>query len=1083
MDMERDGGQVNSTRRGRSTVAAARRRSSRVALAGFVVVAFACVTTPSSAPAQEESRSARGDATRRLLDRLDERRMPDVVLWVLDRLEKDPDVPASLKAESPYRRATALVGVSRRETDAAKRTVMLDEAQKQLDAFLGGPVVGVQAIDAYTQKGNLLIERGRAKIEESKKPGADAKALRAQAVPFYDAAIKALEGTVKKPEDPLPEKITNAEDAVLRELRGVTTEIEALKGGGSEEKPAGGKKGGRRPVSSARRADELEEQRETWQAKLVQTRLMVASAYFEKAKAFEPNSDEWKKVLEDSTARFKAIAEKYATLAGGAFARFYQGRNQALLGKHDDSLSTLLPLVSLQGQAPLESLLRRKALATSAECWLAKKKFGELTPDLRKVALANVPTAQLDEDWLALKLRIAQLLEAAAGAVGEKEKAKARPMLQDAKKLALEVTRANREFASEARELLGRIGAAVPEAESDRTFTAAMEDARLALASMQKAAAEAKAAADEAVKKAAIEQAATARSEAIAAARDALRRSADAEVDVVNQARHLLTYLLYDAGRYHDAATLGQFLVERYPNAKGSKQAATIAMASWQQLQKQADPAWKEDAKAKGAAMASRIMRTWSDGNEAGDAALVALQSAISARNPAALVDLVTKTPASSPKRTEVLLGAGAALWREALDARKREGGEQAAAEIKKQAVAFLDEGLGALGDATAASATTIGGALARCQIAMDDGDTALALRWLEDPRHGPWTVAKDPNAAASLRTGSLGEASLTAALRCFVEAESLDKAQEAMNLLEQLAGEGQESAARLTAMYFSMGQELQNELESLAKDPGGDKGKGRARARAILAGFEKFLDGVAKRDPRVPSQIWVASTYLTLGSGGGTGSIVPAAEATKYLDRASAVFERLLARTAEPEVAKFETALRLKMAEIHGARGRAKELDEQLDWLLSDKRRQNTPDLQMQVARMLQTTGERLAGTDPAAAEEKLRAASVGRTAGESVAWGWGGVANRLSRQAFGGEDARALKAREQFFEARLNVATCLHKRALLSSKSPSEKQDLLKKAAESIEVTRQLYPDLGGAASQQRFDRLLKDIQKELG
>jgi hypothetical protein len=481
--------------------------------------------------------------------------------------------------------------------------------------------------------------------------------------------------------------------------------------------------------------------------------------------------------------------------------------------------------------------------------------------------------------------------------------------------------------------------------------------------------------------------------------------------------------------------------------------------------------------------MAARIMRTWSDGNEAGDAALVALQSAISARNPAALVDLVNKTPASSPKRTDVLLGAGAALWREALEARKVDGGEEASAAIKKQAVAFLDEGLAALGEAAPVTATSVGGALARCQIAMDDGDTMLALRWLEDPRHGPWTQAKDEKAAPALRTGSLGEASLTVALRCFVEAEALDKAQEAMNLLERLAGEGQESAARLTAMYFAMGQELQAELESLAKDPGGDKGKGRARARAILAGFEKFLDGVAKRDPRVPSQIWVASTYLTLGSGGGTGSIVPTAEATKYLDRASTVFESLLSRKDDPEVVKFETALRLKMAEIHGARGRAKELDEQLDWLLSDKRRQNTPDLQMQVARMLQSTGERLAATDAVAAEEKLRAASGGRTAGASVAWGWGGIANRLSKQAFGGEDARAMKAREQFFEARLNVATCLLKRALLSSKSPSEKQELLTKAAESIEVTRKLYPELGGAAFQQRFDRLQKDIQKEQG
>ena len=1085
MDMNRACRTSDAVVPGRQGTHAIVRSRGALAKRGLAVLALAwAVVVSSDACAQTEARSAKGDATRQLLDRLDERRMPDVALWVLDRLDKDPDVPASLKAEAPYRRAVALVGVSRRETDTAKRTAMLDDAQKQLDAFLGGSVVGIQVIDAFTQKGNLLIERARAKIEEAKKPGVDAKAVRAQAVPFFDAAIKTLEGTVKKPEDPLPEKITNAEDAVLRELRGVTSELEALKSGkDGDEKPAGGKKGGRRTVSSARRADELEEQRETWQAKLVQTRLMVASAWFEKAKALEPNSDEWKKVLEESTARFKTIAEKYATLAGGAFARFYEGRNQALLGKHDDALATLLPLVSLQGNAPLESLLRRKALATSAECWLAKKKFGELTPDLRKVALANVPTAQLDEDWLALKLRIAQLLEAQAGAMGDKEKTKARPMLQDAKKLALEVTRANREFASEARELLGRIGAAVPEAESDRTFTAAMEDARLALASMQKAAAEAKAATDEAVKKAALEQAATARSEAMAAARDALRRTADAEIDTVNQARHLLTYLLYDAGRYHDAATLGQFLVERYPNAKGSKQAATIAMASWQQLQKQADPAWKEDAKAKGAAMAARIMRTWSDGNEAGDAALVALQSAISARNPAALVDLVNKTPASSPKRTDVLLGAGAALWREALEARKADGGAEVSAAIKKQAVAFLDEGLAALGEAAPVTATSVGGALARCQIAMDDGDTMLALRWLEDPRHGPWTQAKDDKAAPALRTGSLGEASLTVALRCFVEAEALDKAQEAMNLLERLAGEGQESAARLTAMYFAMGQELQAELESLAKDPGGDKGKGRARARAILAGFEKFLDGVAKRDPRVPSQIWVASTYLTLGSGGGTGSIVPTAEATKYLDRASTVFESLLSRKDDPEVVKFETALRLKMAEIHGARGRAKELDEQLDWLLSDKRRQNTPDLQMQVARMLQSTGERLAATDAVAAEEKLRAASGGRTAGASVAWGWGGIANRLSKQAFGGEDARAMKAREQFFEARLNVATCLLKRALLSSKSPSEKQELLTKAAESIEVTRKLYPELGGAAFQQRFDRLQKDIQKEQG
>jgi hypothetical protein len=1049
--------------------------------AAGMVLLVAAVAGGAGAAAAETPRSARAESTRLLLERLDERRMPDVALWVIDRVEKDPEAPADLKAEAGYRRAVALVGVSRRESDAAKRAALFDEAQKQIDRFLEGDVTGARAVDGFTQKGNLLIERGRAKLEDARRPGADAAAVRAQAVPFFDAAIKTLEGTVKSKDDPLPEKVTTAEDAVVRELRAVTAEIESLKAG-RKEAAAGGKRPGRRSGSEARRREELENQLETWQGKLVQTRLMVASSWYEKSRAFEPQSDGWKQSLEQSTERFKAIAEKYPTLGGGFFARYYRGRNLAALGKYDDAVETLAQLVALQGQSPLASLLRRKALATTVECWLGAKKFGEFTPDQRKMVLATVPPAQLDEDWLALKLRVAQLLEAQAAAAGEK--AKARPMLQDAKKLALEVNRANREFASEARELLGRIGADVPDGPSNRTFAAAMDEARQAVTVMQQAAAEGKAATDAAAKTAAVERGAAARAQATAAVRDALRRPGDAELDAVNQARYLLTFLFYDAGRYHDAATLGRFLAERYPSAKGSRQAATIAMASWQQLQKkQPDPGWREDAKAKGADMAERIMRIWSGDTEAGDAALVALQSVINARDPQALVEFVAKTPASSPRRPDVLLGAGAALWRETLEQRRREGVDPAQADaLKRQAVAWLDEGLAAAGSLKP-SATTAGGALARCQIAREDGDTKLAIRWLEDPRHGPWTVALDPQADAALREGPFAEAALGVALRCFVEAEVLDKAQQAMTRLEQLAGQGPESAARLTAMYFTMGQELQGELEALARDSGGDRARARARARSILAGFEKFLDGVAKRDSRVASQIWVASTYLTLGSGAGTGAIVPAAEAAKYLDRSSAVFEKLLARTGEADVAKFEPALRLKMAEIHGARGRWAEAEEQVNWLLSDKRRQNTPDLQMQAARILQSAGERLATSDPAAAEEKLRQAGAGRTSGESVVWGWGGIANRLARQVTGSDDARSRKARDQFFEARLNLATCLLRRAMLPGKSPAEKQEHLTKAADSIDVTRRLYPDLGGQAFTERFDRLLKEIQKERG
>lgn len=1040
------------------------------------------------AAAQPPQRSTKAEGTRLLLDRLAEREMPDVVLWVLDRIDKDPAAPADLKAEAAYRRAVALVGMSRRESDAAKRAGMLDNAEKQIDAFLASSPSGPRAVEAFTQRGNLLIERGRAKLAEARRPGADVKALRAQAVPFFDAAIKSLQGTVE-PGKPLPEKITNAEDAVLRELRAVSAEIDSLEGSDAPEesgdaKPRSRQRPRRATAADTRRLNDLKAAEENWQGRLVQTRLMVASAWYEKAQAFDPKSDDWKKALEESTKRFKTLVEKYPTLGGGFFARYYQGRNQCLLGQHDAAVATLTPLTALQGASPLVATLRRKAQATIFEAWLAAKKFAELDADLRKQALTTLPVERLDEDWLALKLRAALLLEGQAMAIAEKDrKTKGRPLLQDAKRMATDVVRANREFAAEARELLGRIGASAPDiADDERTFQTAMDDARVAMTEMQEAAVAAKAEADAAKKKTLLETVAAARGRAIEAARQALRLAGDAEVDAVNQARYLLTYLFYDAGRFHESATLGRFLAERYPNARGSRQAATIAMASWQQLQRQTDPAWRAGARDQGSRMAERILTIWPSDNEAGDAALVALLTAVEERDPARIIELVGKVPEGSPRRPEVMLRAGTALWREVLEQRRGEGGDAAAAEAwKKQAVAYLDAALAAMAAAGPVSRTTVAGALTRAQIALDDGDTKLALRWLEDPRLGPWTVANDAKADAAVREGPFAEVALTTALRCFVEAESLDKAQQAMDRLEKLAGDGEESSARLTAMYFAMGRELQQELETLAK--GAEAGTGAAgdRARAILAGFEKFLDGVQKRDAKVSSQIWVASTYLTLGSGGGTSAIVPKPKAQEYLDRAGTVFEGLIARKDDPEIAKYEPAIRLKMADISLARGRWQEAESQINWLLADKKRQNTPDLQITAAEILQAAGRQLAGSDPAAAEDRFRQAAIGWTSGESVVWGWGGIANRVSRLAFGGDDDRAKRAREQFFQARLELAACLFARANLSSKSASEKTEMFDKAIESILTTRRLHPDLGGKAGQDRFEQLLKAIQKQ--
>ncbi|MFM8531768.1 MAG: hypothetical protein ACKOD2_19255, partial [Ilumatobacteraceae bacterium] len=247
----------------------------------FVLVCGALVGGGVGRAADDAVENARDVATRALLDQLEERQMSDVVLWVLERIEKDGEASPSLKQEVPFRRATALVGTSRTETDSTKRAAIFDAADKEIDAFLKGKPTGAQAINAYTQKGNLLIQRGRAKVEQSKAPGQDAKKLLAEAVPFFDSAIAALQGTIK-PKDEIKDDrvINNAEDAVIQSLRKVDEELKAVKGDKpAEDAPKSRKPPPRRTAATEQRLEQLEEQQEQLRQKLVQTRLMVASAH------------------------------------------------------------------------------------------------------------------------------------------------------------------------------------------------------------------------------------------------------------------------------------------------------------------------------------------------------------------------------------------------------------------------------------------------------------------------------------------------------------------------------------------------------------------------------------------------------------------------------------------------------------------------------------------------------------------------------------------------------------------------------------------------------------------------------------
>lgn len=1207
---------------------------------------LACLAIPRGeafAAAGDESQPtphAAADATLRdLLDALEERQMPDAMLWAVESAGRDPSLSPAAKAELPFLRASALVGLSRIEADSQKRGTLLDEAEASIDAFLKQSPAGERAIAAFSQKGNLLVERGRGRLALAARPGADAKSLKAEAVTFFDGAIKVLgsppapaakPGDAKKAE-PLKEIGTpaNAEEAVLKELRAVDAEIERIRepvkeiraraAANDEEMrpfaeevdridrelhkvgvemaaietsittgraelarlsiPPKPEKGDERKDPRALKAEleqrykanmaeaqklqaelaslsgkyqDLDEQRkkllgekrkpegeisklkkqrvpidreldaaekpleglleqpmerqEALRTKLLQTRLMLAEAFYEKSRAFEPSSPEWKVALAASTAGHRDLVEKYGKLGVAYLARLNQGRNQALLGDHDEALGTLAPLYGLEaapGQpiSALGMMLKTRALGIALDSWLAKKQYRDFTGPtpfdiaeyrknpLVRFALATAKDGKPDPDLAAVKYRAAVMLDARAAEVADKQADAAKVLRQDAYKLAREVALAGRDFSKEARDLSGRLGKDVPEV-LDEGFESLASDARAAVTALQARALEAKQAqadgkAAEASK--AIEEAGTKRAEAIALFEKAIAKGSD-DANAVNDARATLAFLFYDARQYPKAIDIGVDLVTNFPNAPGSRKASRVVLASLQAQAQQGDPAARKGAKAKLSEVARLVAKTWPADTEGADAFSIVVGEAIESRNAATIEQLLTAIPTASPRRPEFLMRLGTALRREAQDAGKADEGSRPAGEDiarwNATARSAIDEGLAAVQAAGALPAGTgakvvVAAALARGQMAMESQDFTTAEAILEHPVYSPLRFGE----------GAVADGARTVALRYYVETEQPEKAKGVIEQMEKAAGAGAEASARLVGNYLAISRDLQAQLEALSSGPKAGTPEARQQATKILDGFEKVLEGLRTRDPKVTSQFFVADTYLALGTGKSLATVVPKDRIDRFLGRAEETFTKLLARKDDAsaadadraEVGRFEATIRRRIASIFKRQGKWDAAQEQIDWILTDPKGQNSLDVQWEAAELLEATGRALADSDPAKADSLLREAAAGRKANPVQIWGWGGIANKLSRQAFAASDEAAMRSREKFFEARLRVAQTLLARARLKAVADRDKR--LETATSAIVMTRKLYPDLGGPALEKKFEGVLKEIQREQG
>jgi hypothetical protein len=356
---------------------------------------------------------------------------------------------------------------------------------------------------------------------------------------------------------------------------------------------------------------------------------------------------------------------------------------------------------------------------------------------------------------------------------------------------------------------------------------------------------------------------------------------------------------------------------------------------------------------------------------------------------------------------------------------------------------------------------------LSVAQIYIGAGQSAEAVRWLDDPKIGPVTLVEAGDPVTN--KGNFQVETYKAALRAYVGAEELEKAEKAMDSLEGLvAAEGDAAAAkRLTEIYVLLGRELQQTLKRLRQE-----GKNEEAAR-VTQGFEVFLTRISKRDKgnTFSSLNWVAETFFNLGASLDPGGAETPEEAENYYKSAAATYLRILTNIKEDANGEFappgaEANIQVRLAVcLRALNEHAKAMKILVNILRERERR---VDVQIEAARTYQDW----ATMNGKCGYYEVAIKGGNQEGGRYLVWGWGGIARKV---------APFDKYQDTFHEARYNLALCRMKRA--QCLEGTEKEKTLKMAELDITRVHVLYPTMGGEEWYGKYDALLKAIQKLRG
>jgi hypothetical protein len=1009
------------------------------------------------------------------LDALRERGYYDVALDYLSTAEKDPAVPAAFKETILYEKGSTLVQGARLQRDSALREKELDDAQKVLNEFIKAKPQHMLAIAARGQIANITMERARNRVEKSQKlTAAEKQPLLKQARDLYDQSSKTF-------------------TSLVDELR---TKLKAY------------------PATLDEKTDAKKiEERNHYREEFLQAQLLAAHTREDMADTMAKGSKEWTDTLTEAAKAYEKLYTDYRTRIAGLRARMFQARCLQKLGKHKEASTFFNELLANPDTPDAFHRLKLQVMPLAVDSWMEQKQYANVVDRPAKMIDAARPSEERSDEMLGMRLAVAKASKAYADQLKAKNSKdpEIRKTLTSGRKYVTYLTRFPNEYQDQARKLLSEFTGVEVESTNrpdPKTFAEAKDRAKEAIDAMQTAnllvkTLPAQIASVKGTDKPSQDQKADWQKQLADARQDATRDQSEAmrfcrlalklagsETDTndVNLIRSLLCYLLYSDKQFYDAIAVGDFLAHRYPDSSNARQCAKIVLASYVDLYSDSSSDDHDFEADHIVSVADFIVKKWPDQPEAAEALNTLIQFMIRAKKLDQAQHYLDQIPKESEQRGSAELKMGQALWASYLESSKQirdwesgaqpvpEGADLATQktqleELKSKARKTLEDGIERMrkkGDVTRVLATAV---LYLAQIYVDTGEAKKAAALLEDPTIGTLTLAEKNDPAA--QDDVVAEETYRTVLRAYISSlgqtgvdakATIDKARRIMDALKKRMLQHPQGQQRLVATYFGLAQDLKRQME--IADP--------AAKKTLSEGFETFLKEVAADATELNVLNWVGDTYLAMGESFGTNFKTLTKQAVGYFTKAAETYQKILdkgksdANFLPPQMA---TAIRIKLAKAKKYAGDYKGAADLLESILNAS--PMVLPAQIEAARLYQDWGGTGKGQERHYIDAIVGARPDDKKNGRMTFWGWGEIARMTANNP---------QFKDQFYDARYNLAVCRYQYALMQTDEAKRKQ-LMQAAQNDVSLTAKLFPELGGDEKRKQYDTLLKNIQKALG